>query len=512
MKKQLLSLATFFALGYLFAQNGSADPSFNSNGKIDADYSTANSICVDKDMKTLVLGHDNSTGNRNIFVHRYKVDGSLDNSFGTAGRFLNDLNSDWDFGRCIKALPDGKYLISGQNSVGPYYRAYVMRIKNNGSVDSSFAVNGVRIISPSQGNCDAWSFEVAGSGSIYISGYRTVNSVLKAAVWKLKANGNVDSTFGTNGEKIISTNSYEEKLYGIDIQESSNTIAVTGNSNNVSTPEGLVAVLDTAGNLKTAFNSVGYKKIKWGGNPTNLFDVLLNSSSDVIVCGRYVYSLNSKALICSFTSTGAANTSFGNNGFINDSLSTISQYVQIVQDCKGDLYIGGNVFVSTALSFRLSKYTFAGKVDSSFAVNGHYTLRFRSSFDETIEALALYGDSGLVFGGRTNINGGTTRSGIARIKVDKCSNSTSITEQFYRSNYVLYPNPSASGTALNLQNSEDKEMKISVLSADGKLVYSGSKSLGEEEVLPASFSLSPGIYQLLITVAQKIESLTFVVE
>src|SRR5438045_1939235 len=101
------------------AQNGILDLSFNGTGKIDASYETANSITTDNNNNVLVLGHDRSSATLNIFLNRYLPNGTPDSSFGVNGRFLFDMNSDYDYGRCVKALSDGKYLISGQNSTGP---------------------------------------------------------------------------------------------------------------------------------------------------------------------------------------------------------------------------------------------------------------------------------------------------------------------------------------------------------------------------------------------------------
>ena len=513
MKKQISAILCILLLQGVMAQNGTADASFNSNGIIDAPYETANSICADASGKVLVLGHDNSTGDYNIFVNRYNSNGTPDNSFGNSGRFLHDLNNDRDYGRCIRPLSNGKYLVCGQNSVGPYFRIFLLRLKNNGSLDSSFGSNGVLLIVPGQTNSDAWSMQVAAGGSIYLAGYRNINNVNKHALWKVTPAGALDQTFGSNGEKLISTNAYSERLYAIDLDNGANTIAVAGISNNVSTPEGFVALLDTNGNLKTSFNTTGYKKVVSNGNPTNIYDVSLQSNQ-VVLAGNHIVSGNQNAMLASLTLNGSLNTGFASGGFYTDNQSSVSSYSKVLSDCQGNFFAGGNVLTTSKLSYRVSKLWANGRPDSTFGTNAHFTIRVRSNFDEVIEAMSLYGDSALLFGGRTNFNNGATRSGIVRIKVSRCSTTGISIPSVMRSNLVLYPNPLYSGSVLMLQTPglDAIEAPYQVVAMDGKVVYSGVYMGDKQIVLPQGMALSPGVYQLLINVANRREALSFLVQ
>ena len=516
MKKfSLFAIITFCALN-ITAQNGVLDASFNSTGKVNSSDETANSICVDKDMKTLVLGHDRNSSTKNIFLTRYNSNGTIDNGFGSAGQFKFDINPDYDYGRCVKALSNGKYLICGQNSAGSYFRAFVLRVNNNGTIDNTFGKNGVLIINPNNFNCDAWAMEVAASGSIYLAGYMTVSTVLKSAVWKVTPNGNLDNRFGQIGGIYISTNSFNERLFGIDLDMANNRIAVAGISNNVTTPEGLVCLIDTNGSGINSFNGNCTRKVVYNGYPTNLYDVCLKSN-EVVVNGNYISSnSNQKALLVSCLLTGALNTSFASNGYFDDATNDLSGFQQILKDCKGDLYLGGYILYNGYRSAYVAKFKANGSLDNTFGSSGLFISRYNTDADEIIEGMSFYGDSAIVAGGRINIGGsGNVASGIMRVKYKSCSNVSSIDDLLdLNSNsplVVLYPNPLKLNEVLNIQTDLIGRIEYAIYSSDGKLVANSSLENGKTEITETS-TLAPGVYHMVIQNARLTKRLSFVVE
>jgi len=498
----------------IHAQNGVLDTSFNGTGVIDAAYETANSMTTDKNNKVLVIGHDRQSATKHIFVNRYASDGSPDKSFGNNGQLQLDVNSDYDYGRCIKALNNGQYLISGQNSAGPYFRAILARINQNGTLDSSFGVNGFCIINPNQQNCDAWSFEVSGSGSIYVSGYRSVNSVMKAVLWKVKPKGFIDSSFGTNGEKTMNTTSYAERFYGIDMNNGSNTIVAVGISYNGAYNEGFITMIDTNGKLQTGFNSVGYKKVAHNSQETRYNDVSL-SNSQIIVVGHYVSTGQNYLLVNSILPNGAFNPGFASGGIIAET-STVSMFTCIIKDCKENFFLGGAVAVNSKLQFRVLRLKSNGLADSGFASNGYYSGRIKTDNDETVEAMTLYTDSGIVFGGRTDIGASTTTSGLMRLKTRSCKQFSSIhTSVLNPLRLRIYPNPVKSSMPLSVKmNDKDlNQVVLKIISSDGQLQFiSGTDNYTGTMTLLEGMHLPCGFYNLIVETSSGVYSEAFVIE
>lgn len=505
MKNKLFLLVIITSTLSAFSQNGALDASFNATGKLGSTDENANGITTDKDNKILVVGHDRQSTTHNIFVKRYLTNGSLDNSFGTNGRLNIDLNNDYDYGRCIKALDNGKYLISGQNSVGPYFRPFVMRITSNGLIDSTFGTNGVCLLTASQVNTDAWAFEVSSSGSIYVAGYTNINFVTKSVVWKVNPNGTMNTNFGSSGKTTINVNSNAERLFGIDLYN--NRIVGVGTSYDGSMNSGTMVMLDTNGNLNNNFNSSGYLNYAYNNTETRLYDVSI-TANQIIFVGNYTNdtSANTTALVCSFKLNGTSNTNFGTSGVWTSNSGSISSFGSVVKDCKDNFYAGGYIMVNGLYQFRVGELTSAGALDVTFGTNGYFSSRINNQYDEAIEAIAMSKDSAIVFSGRTNSGAGITTSGIMKLHINDCkiSNEVSINTQFKEpSAFYIYPNPTKSGGPLYLKLNTDEtpysELSFDIISFDGKVIYSDLKIYDPaSSILPVGTYLSKGIYQVII--------------
>ncbi len=89
--KYLCIITTFyflFSTNFLIAQDGVLDPTFGSSGivttSVGSGDSYGKSIAIQSDGKILVVGSTENV-NSDFLVVRYNSDGTLDNSFGSAG-------------------------------------------------------------------------------------------------------------------------------------------------------------------------------------------------------------------------------------------------------------------------------------------------------------------------------------------------------------------------------------------------------------------------------------------
>ena len=125
--------------------------------------------------------------------------GALDNTFGVEGVFTIDSIVSLDDGVTLnldnmdlQVLADGRFLVTGitQTIDGPEdgTQELIVRLTNNGQLDSTFGVNGVIAADPGQG------FRVLSNGSILLvdseDGYTTLSLY--------NSNGKLDSAFGSD--------------------------------------------------------------------------------------------------------------------------------------------------------------------------------------------------------------------------------------------------------------------------------------------------------------------------
>jgi len=94
-----------------------------------------------------------------------------------------------DFGHSVAIQPDGKILITGTSGNGPFLLRYNPGF---GGLDSSFNADGIMWL---PFNVGMKGLTVQSDGSIIVAG----GSSGDAAVARIRANGTLDSTFGSGG-------------------------------------------------------------------------------------------------------------------------------------------------------------------------------------------------------------------------------------------------------------------------------------------------------------------------
>ena len=190
--------AQYFTVARL-NNNGTLDTSFGTGGKVQTTFSGSESftqsIAVQTDGRIVLGGYTvNIPHAKDFALIRYNANGSIDEGFGTNGKVVTTIgeNSDWITDLLIE--PNGKIIAGGCNSFESNPRLCMVRYLANGSIDNTFGSNGINInLDNYSRNC---SIERQVDGKIVVSGG------LDAAVFEIyryNNNGTLDSSFGVNG-------------------------------------------------------------------------------------------------------------------------------------------------------------------------------------------------------------------------------------------------------------------------------------------------------------------------
>jgi uncharacterized delta-60 repeat protein len=163
------------------------------------------SAILQSDGKIIVVGITQNTAISNLFdlfLLRFNNNGSLDSSFGLDGSVEADIDSTSDVAYDIAIQSDEKILITGNTTIEPNSTAgsdiFVMRYNNDGSVDNSFASSGISIIDFNSNNDYAHSIILQADGQILVAG-NTDDTTQKVLLLRLTSLGWVDSTFSEDG-------------------------------------------------------------------------------------------------------------------------------------------------------------------------------------------------------------------------------------------------------------------------------------------------------------------------
>ncbi len=129
-----------------YNQDGTLDQSFGTAGLVRIDFGAAEScsgVALQQDGKIVVAGQQQpvDTSTSDFLTARYLPNGELDSGFGNTGRVVTDFSGAWDIAWAVDIQGDGKIVVVGSSwddsDFLPTYGA-LARYNANGSLDMSF--------------------------------------------------------------------------------------------------------------------------------------------------------------------------------------------------------------------------------------------------------------------------------------------------------------------------------------------------------------------------------------
>ena len=213
-----------------FNTDGTLDTSFGTNGAVVTDYSgqdeSAFAIAVQTDGKILVAGGlFDLTPSSNILgfkIVRYLSNGTLDPSFGTAGKVYESFDDLGGTPQSMIIQPDDRIVVAGtdDNSM-----LFVARFNSNGGLDTGFGTNGK--IATNSYNIYVTRLARQSDGKIIIAASGLPSGTLKLI--RFNANGTPDSGFGSGG---VSTSTFPNSFTPTIGIQSNGKIIVSGSGYN----------------------------------------------------------------------------------------------------------------------------------------------------------------------------------------------------------------------------------------------------------------------------------------
>ena len=210
-----------------YKEDGTPDSSFGTSGTVTTPFTdspdVARAVAIQPDGKIVVGGHAGSEGTGDFALARYNSNGTLDTSFGTAGKVTTDLSGGLGDGiRGMAILPDGKILAVG--AAGP--ADGLARYNQDGSLDASFGVDGKAVVKI--GNAaHAFSLAPLGNGQFLTAGMAT-GTLTRGdfMVARFNADGSLDSGFGAGGVTTTDFGGQNDLGFGLAVQKDHRIVVV----------------------------------------------------------------------------------------------------------------------------------------------------------------------------------------------------------------------------------------------------------------------------------------------
>jgi len=274
----------------------------------------AYAVALQPDGKILVTGYSNDFSNyecQNVLLLRYNSDGTLDGTFGNNGATSTNVEI-YDYGYAMALQADGKILVAGQTSSATNTYACVLRYNSDGSLDSGFGTNG--IVEYNNSNSSTFQgISVQSDGKIIAAGSTNITYAGKILLVQFNSNGTVDSSFGTGGEVRFNGDSasVQATALGVAVQ-SDGKIVATGYEAFGSAMDGKIITLrcDADGNPDSTFGTNGYVTYKQTNYSTATGHALaLQADGKIVVAGS-----GSSILVLRYNNNGTLDSSFSGDG------------------------------------------------------------------------------------------------------------------------------------------------------------------------------------------------------
>lgn len=311
-----------------YKADGTLDTTFGAGGKLITDFGGSSenqgySLKIDASGKVLIAGSTVINGKRDVAVVRYTATGLLDTSFGANGQVTTDCGGDDDEGKSITIDSSGRIVVAGTAVINGKRDFTVIRYTANGSLDTSFGSGG-KVTTDCGGNDDEGkSLKIDVSGNILVAGTAIINGQRDFTIVRYKADGSLDTSFGTGGKVTIDCGGDDDaRTMTID---SSGKILIGGSIKINGGTDSVIIRLNVDGSLDTSFGVSGKLIKDYGGND-EINSITLDASGQLVLAGVTYNTGNGGLPFVNYQSYQATTRRTSGSDFNGDGNSDLFSY------------------------------------------------------------------------------------------------------------------------------------------------------------------------------------------
>jgi uncharacterized delta-60 repeat protein len=422
---------------------GTPDCNFGGSGLVatalPAGFGTGTEAVAQPDGKLVVAGYGYPVntpqgGGYDMYVLRYKADGTLDESFGNGGiatvGVTPQLDSEFVEGVLLQNIGgENRIIVVGsaplKSSGNPQFGVALVRFTAGGRLDTTFGTNG-RVLFGWSNKGDSWAYDVTlqCDGKIVVAGAYGNNM----GVARLLPNGAFDATFGSGGRTVISIGRAAGDTVGgahaLALQAFGATqpsgcpgeqrIVLAGSRpavNGAGTSSDMAVVrLLAHGALDGTFGSGGMTFIDSARSVDSGWGVAVDGANRIVVSG-YTNTGSTGATVdfavARLTSNGVLDPTFGVGGKVTTDVDGYFNFSesQLAIDSFGRILVSGISQNSsyTVVDFTIVRYNPDGSLDATFGMGGVANIDFAvGSGSENYGRLTLDAAGRIVVVGSTN--------------------------------------------------------------------------------------------------------------
>lgn len=320
----------------------------------------------------------------------------------------------------ILLQPDGKQVVSGYIQEGTVFKPALFRYLVNGRPDPTFGMNGVdsftikRLVPAQYQFLTLKALALLPDGKILVAGtagfFNGFSVPSDAVVLRFNSNGTIDSSFGTSGRVITSvggtSSNSSDRINDMALQPDGK-IVITGETWDLVRHRFLTIRYNSNGTVDNGFGFAGIVTATPGISDDEAQSVIIQPDNKIVIAGDSYSNDGSsyRISLMRLLSDGNTDNSFGINGYTITNLSAGSDgATDAALQTDGRIVISGSMFsvAQNTTDAVCIRYLANGRMDSSFAVNGRYTLDIAGKEDNFKRIQIIPGNKIVLTGNGTN--------------------------------------------------------------------------------------------------------------
>lgn len=378
------------------------DASFGTGGKVTTNSASSveegRAVVIQPDGKIVVAGHYSGGSGSDFMVMRYNPDGSPDTSFSGDGMVSTPILTGEDYGYAVALQPDGKIVVAGHgggNSTGDFA---LVRYNSNGTLDTSFDGDGIVVTSVYDGYDNAFAVSVQPDGKIIAAGSASLGENTDFALVRYNPNGSLDTSFDIDGKVTLSFSAGSDEAYAVALQPDGKIVAV-GYASLESGLDFALVRYNPNGSLDTSFDTDGKVITPILGSTDTAAAVAIQHDGKIVVAGHAFTNNSLGFALTRYNSNGSLDNSFDTDGKVFASILGINDAASAVAvQPDGKIVAAGNAGTGTEFDFALVRFNANGTLDTSFDTDGKLTTKFTNDFDG-VYGVAIQPDGRIVAAG-----------------------------------------------------------------------------------------------------------------
>lgn len=242
-----------------------------SDGVLDGETYVADSawaLVAYADDRLVISGSRKRDGgmDSDFAVVRLSADGARDMTFGTAGVASVDVNNRSASARTATILADGSIVGAGYMTDGGVVKPVLFKLTPAGQLDATFGTGGIYTETVLPVATEAYAARLQGTSFVtagYGRGASTEN--LDWLSLRISSSGVRDATYGTMGVARLDRMAFNDNARDLAILSDNRVLMVGGGRSSETNSDGMIAMLTADGQRDTTFGTNGVRVFDFGG-------------------------------------------------------------------------------------------------------------------------------------------------------------------------------------------------------------------------------------------------------